>query len=86
MPYEFTIFSNRMAHARLQCAIVILDHNFGPTNGVIHTNAIHGPRRGFGSSLPEWSEEEDKLRICDGMDDYFQTRIILASHAFLKNV
>ena len=54
-------------------------------HGIGMGNAIRRLRRVIGSSLPEWSEEEAKRRICDEMDDYVQTRILLASRAVSKN-
>ncbi|CAI5719596.1 unnamed protein product [Hyaloperonospora brassicae] len=54
-------------------------------HGIGMGNAIRRLRRVIGSSLPEWSEEEAKRRICEEMDDYVQTRILLASRVVSKN-
>ncbi|KAL7691085.1 putative nagB/RpiA transferase [Plasmopara halstedii] len=47
-------------------------------------NAIRRLRRVIGSTPPELSEEEAKRRIRDEMDDYVQSRILLASRAVVK--
>ncbi|POM68320.1 Translation initiation factor eIF-2B subunit delta [Phytophthora palmivora] len=48
-------------------------------------NAIRRLRRVIGSTPPELSEEEAKRRIHEEMDDYVQSRILLASRAVVKN-
>ncbi|CAH0475181.1 unnamed protein product [Peronospora belbahrii] len=48
-------------------------------------NAIRRLRRVIGSTPPELSEEEAKRRIRDEMNDYVQSRILLASRAVAKN-
>ncbi|OWZ09806.1 Translation initiation factor eIF-2B subunit delta [Phytophthora megakarya] len=54
-------------------------------HGIGMGNAIRRLRRVIGSTPPELSEEEAKRRIRDEMDDYVQSRILLASRAVVKN-
>ncbi|KAL3664636.1 hypothetical protein V7S43_010385 [Phytophthora oleae] len=54
-------------------------------HGIGMGNAIRRLRRVIGSTPPELSEEEAKRRIREEMDDYVQSRILLASRAVAKN-
>ncbi|KAF1788209.1 Initiation factor 2B-related [Phytophthora cactorum] len=54
-------------------------------HGIGMGNAIRRLRRVIGSTPPELSEEEAKRRIREEMDDYVQSRILLASRAVVKN-
>ncbi|CAH0493295.1 unnamed protein product [Peronospora farinosa] len=54
-------------------------------HGIGMGNAIRRLRRVVGSTPPELSEEEAKRRIRDEMEDYVQSRILLASRAVAKN-
>ncbi|GMF10033.1 unnamed protein product [Phytophthora lilii] len=54
-------------------------------HGIGMGNAIRRLRRVIGSTPPELSEEEAKRCIREEMDDYVQSRILLASRAVVKN-
>ncbi|KAL4093002.1 hypothetical protein PRIC1_011991 [Phytophthora ramorum] len=54
-------------------------------HGIGMGNAIRRLRRVIGSTPPELSEEEAKRRIREEMDEYVQSRILLASRAVAKN-
>jgi translation initiation factor eIF-2B subunit delta len=54
-------------------------------HGIGMGNAIRRLRRVIGSTPPELSEEEAKRHIREEMDDYVQSRILLASRAVVKN-
>ncbi|KAF4029844.1 Initiation factor 2 subunit family [Phytophthora infestans] len=54
-------------------------------HGIGMGNAIRRLRRVIGSTPPELSDEEAKRRIREEMDDYVQSRVLLASRAVVKN-
>ncbi|TDH67306.1 hypothetical protein CCR75_001674 [Bremia lactucae] len=55
-------------------------------HGIGMGNAIRWLRRVIGSTPSELSDEDAKRRIRDEMDEYVQSRILLASRAIVKNL